>query len=147
VLHHGLDHWAIRDGELVRWTAMPSTPADAAPIPHLSSVVRTSGIYFQQILCCANICSVASEPTILHADLTRFMRQSSSGTTLGCGDGGARPRGVLAASYEARALASAPRWGSPWPRRLCPQAVVVDPAFGVLGRQQAVFEIFDQTTR
>src|SRR5881394_274382 len=54
---------------------------------------------------------------------------------------------VLAASYEAKAFGIRTAMGGRQARRLCPQAVVVEPRFSAyLEASRAVFEVFDRTT-
>src|ERR1700674_4176900 len=97
----------------------------------------------------ANICSVASEPTILHADLDAFYasveqrddpRLRGRPVLVGAGV-------VLAASYEARAYGVHSPMGLTQARRLCPRAIVVEPRFSAYSEaSKAVFEIFEHTT-
>jgi DNA polymerase-4 len=97
----------------------------------------------------ANICSMASEPTILHADLDAFYASVEQRD-----DPGLRGRPVLvgagvvlAASYEAKAFGVRTPMGLTVARRLCPQAVVVPPRFSAYSEaSKAVFEVFEQTT-
>jgi DNA polymerase IV len=95
------------------------------------------------------MCSVATEPTILHADLDAFYASVEQRD-----DPGLRGRPVLvgagvvlAASYEARAFGVHSPMGLTQARRLCPQAIVVDPRFSAYSEaSKAVFEIFEHTT-
>src|ERR1700687_1860854 len=92
---------------------------------------------------------MASEPTILHADLDAFYasveqrddpRLRGRPVLVGAGV-------VLAASYEARAVGVRSPMGLTQARRLCPEAVIVQPRFEAYSEaSKAVFEIFDQTT-
>jgi DNA polymerase IV len=89
------------------------------------------------------------EPTILHADLDAFyasveqrddMRLRGRPVIVGAGV-------VLSASYEARAFGVYTPMGLTRARKLCPQAVVVEPRFAAYTEaSRAVFEIFEQTT-
>ena len=97
----------------------------------------------------ANIRSMVSEPTILHADLDAFYASVEQRDNPGL-------RGrpvlvgagvVLAASYEARAHGVRTPMGLTQARRLCPQAIVVEPHFSAYSEaSKAVFDIFDHTT-
>jgi DNA polymerase IV len=92
---------------------------------------------------------VAVEPTILHADLDAFyasveqrddVRLRGRPVIVGAGV-------VLSASYEARAFGVYTPMGLTRARKLCPQAVVVEPRFAAYtAASKAVFEIFEQTT-
>jgi DNA polymerase-4 len=92
---------------------------------------------------------VVSEPTILHADLDAFYASVEQRDNPGL-------RGrpvlvgagvVLAASYEARACGIRTPMGLTQARRLCPQAIVVEPHFSAYSdASKAVFDIFDRTT-
>ena len=92
---------------------------------------------------------MASEPTILHADLDAFFasveqrddpRLRGRPVLVGAGV-------VLAASYEARAYGVHSPMGLTQARRLCPQAVIVEPRFSAYSEaSKAVFEVFDDTT-
>jgi DNA polymerase IV len=92
---------------------------------------------------------VVTEPTILHADLDAFYASVEQRD-----DPGLRGRPVLvgagvvlAASYEARAFGVHSPMGLTLARRLCPQAIVVDPRFSAYSEaSKAVFEIFEHTT-
>jgi len=92
---------------------------------------------------------MASEPTILHADLDAFyasVEQRDNPALRGrpvIVGGGV----VLAASYEARACGVYSPMGLTQARRLCPRAIVVEPRFSAYSEaSKAVFEIFDHTT-
>ena len=90
-----------------------------------------------------------SEPTILHADLDAFYASVEQRD-----DPGLRGRPVLvgagvvlAASYEARAFGVHSPMGLTQARRLCPQAIIVEPRFSAYSEaSKAVFEIFEHTT-
>jgi DNA polymerase-4 len=92
---------------------------------------------------------VAAEPTILHADLDAFYasveqrddpRLKGRPVLVGAGV-------VLAASYEARAFGVHSPMGLTQARRLCPQAIVVEPRFQAYSdASKHVFELFEQTT-
>jgi DNA polymerase IV len=92
---------------------------------------------------------VSGEPTILHADLDAFYasveqrddtRLRGRPVIVGAGV-------VLSASYEARAFGVYTPMGLTRARKLCPQAVVVEPRFAAYSEaSRAVFEIFEQTT-
>jgi DNA polymerase-4 len=92
---------------------------------------------------------VASEPTILHADLDAFYASVEQRD-----DPGLRGRPVLvgagvvlAASYEARAYGVRSPMGLVQARRLCPGAIVVEPRFSAYSEaSKAVFDVFEQTT-
>jgi DNA polymerase-4 len=87
--------------------------------------------------------------TILHADLDAFYasveqrddpRLRGRPVIVGAGV-------VLAASYEAKACGIRTAMGGRQARRLCPQAVVVDPRMSAYSdASKAVFQIFEQTT-
>lgn len=89
------------------------------------------------------------EGTILHADLDAFYTSVEQRDD-------ARLRGrpvivgagvVLAASYEAKAYGVRTAMGGAHARRLCPQAVVVEPRMSAYSAaSRAVFEVFEQTT-
>ena len=89
------------------------------------------------------------EATILHADLDAFFasveqrddpRLRSRPVIVGGGV-------VMAASYEARAFGVRSAMGGARARRLCPQAIVVQPRFSAyVEASRAVFEIFDETS-
>jgi DNA polymerase IV len=92
---------------------------------------------------------VPGEATILHADLDAFyasVEQRDSPRLRG------RPvivgKGVvLAASYEARAHGVRTAMGGVQARRLCPQAIAVEPRMSAyVEASRAVFEVFEQTT-
>jgi DNA polymerase IV len=91
---------------------------------------------------------VSTEPTILHADVDSFfasVEQRDDPRLLG------RPvivgaGVVLAASYEAKAFGVRGAMGGAQARRLCPQAIVVDPRFeAYVAASKALFEVFDET--
>jgi DNA polymerase-4 len=92
---------------------------------------------------------VSSEGTILHADLDAFYASVEQRDN-------ARLRGrpvivgagvVLAASYEARARGVRTAMGGRQARRLCPQAIVVEPRMSAYTTaSRAVFEVFKDTT-
>src|SRR5215207_1800185 len=92
---------------------------------------------------------VASEATILHADLDAFYasveqrddpRLRGRPVIVGAGV-------VLAASYEAKAYGVRTAMGGAVARRLCPQAIVVEPRMSAYSEaSKAVFEVFDDTT-
>ena len=92
---------------------------------------------------------MASEPTILHADLDAFYASVEQRD-----DPGLRGRPVLvgagvvlAASYEARAYGVRSPMGLVQARRLCPGAIVVEPRFSAYSEaSKAVFDVFEQTT-
>ena len=92
---------------------------------------------------------VEREATILHADLDAFYasveqrddpRLRGRPVIVGAGV-------VLAASYEAKAYGIRTAMGGAQARRLCPQAVVVEPRMSAYSEASAaVFEVFEQTT-
>ncbi len=92
---------------------------------------------------------VQSETSILHADLDSFFasveqrddpRMRGRPVIVGSGV-------VLAASYEARAYGVHGAMGGAQARRLCPQAIVVEPRMSAyVEASKAVFEVFAQTT-
>jgi DNA polymerase IV len=92
---------------------------------------------------------VPSEATILHADLDAFYasveqrddpRLRGRPVIVGMGV-------VLAASYEAKAHGVRSAMGGGQARRLCPDAVVVEPRMSAYSEaSKAVFEIFEDTT-
>lgn len=92
---------------------------------------------------------VATEATILHADLDAFYasveqrddpRLRGRPVIVGAGV-------VLAASYEAKALGVRTAMGGRQARRLCPHALVVPPRMSAYAEaSKAVFEVFEQTT-
>jgi DNA polymerase-4 len=95
------------------------------------------------------MCSMGSEATILHADLDAFYASVEQrddpalrGRPVIVGGGV-----VLAASYEARAHGVRTAMGGRLARRMCPQAVVVEPRIKAYSEaSRAVFEVFEQTT-
>src|SRR5207244_9315666 len=97
----------------------------------------------------ANMCSMAREATILHADLDAFYASVEQRDD-------ARLRGrpvivgagvVLAASYEARAYGVRTAMRGARARRMCPRAIVVEPRMSAYAdASKAVFEVFEQTT-
>jgi DNA polymerase-4 len=92
---------------------------------------------------------VPGEATILHADLDAFYASVEQrdnpklrGRPVIVGAGV-----VLAASYEAKAYGVRTAMGSAQARRLCPNAVVVDPRFSAyVEASRAVFAVFDDVT-
>ena len=90
-----------------------------------------------------------SEATILHADVDSFYASveqrddpSLRGRPVIVGGGV-----VLAASYEAKAYGIRTPMGGAQARRLCPQAVVVQPRMDAYSAaSKALFEVFDDTT-
>ncbi|HYL53419.1 MAG TPA: DNA polymerase IV, partial [Acidimicrobiia bacterium] len=92
---------------------------------------------------------VSGAATILHADLDAFYASVEQRDD-------ARLRGrpvivgtgvVLAASYEAKACGIRTAMGGGQARRLCPQAVVVEPRMSAYAdASKAVFDVFDDTT-
>ena len=92
---------------------------------------------------------VTDRATILHADLDAFYasveqrddpRLRGRPVIVGAGV-------VLAASYEARAHGVRSAMGAAQARRLCPQAIVVEPRISAyIQASRAVFEVFEQTT-
>jgi DNA polymerase-4 len=89
------------------------------------------------------------EATILHADLDAFYASVEQrdhprlrGRPVIVGGGV-----VLAASYEARAYGVRGAMGGRQARRLCPQAIVVEPRMeAYIEASRRVFEVFDDTT-
>jgi DNA polymerase-4 len=92
---------------------------------------------------------VPGEGTILHADLDAFYASVEQrddprlrGRPVIVGGGV-----VLAASYEAKALGVRTAMGGGQARRLCPQAIVVEPRMSAYAEaSKAVFEVFEQTS-
>jgi DNA polymerase-4 len=92
---------------------------------------------------------VASEATILHADLDAFYASVEQrddprlrGRPVIVGGGV-----VLAASYEAKAYGIRTAMGGARARRLCPRAIVVEPRMSAYSdASRAVFEVFEDTT-
>jgi DNA polymerase-4 len=92
---------------------------------------------------------VPGEATILHADVDAFYASVEQRD-----DPGLRARPVivgagvvLAASYEAQAYGVRTAMGGGQARRLCPDAVVVEPRMSAYAEaSKAVFEVFEQTT-
>jgi DNA polymerase-4 len=92
---------------------------------------------------------VGSETTILHADVDAFYASVEQRDD-------PRLRGrpvivgswvVLAASYEAKACGVRTAMGGAQARRLCPQAVVVEPRMSAYAEaSKAMFEVFQDTT-
>jgi DNA polymerase IV len=92
---------------------------------------------------------VSGDATILHADLDAFYasveqrddpRLRGRPVIVGAGV-------VLAASYEAKALGVRTAMGGAQARRLCPDAVVVDPRMSAyMQASKAVFAVFEDTT-
>ena len=91
-----------------------------------------------------------AQASILHADLDSFyasVEQRDDPTLRGrpviVGGGGV----VLAASYEAKAFGVRTAMGGQTARRLCPQAVVVEPRMSAYSEaSRAVFAVFERTT-
>ncbi len=92
---------------------------------------------------------LASEPTILHADLDAFFAAVEQrddprlrGRPVIVGGGV-----VLAASYEAKAFGIRTAMGGKRARRLCPHAIVVPPRMSAYSEaSKAVFAVFEDTT-
>jgi DNA polymerase-4 len=92
---------------------------------------------------------VASEATILHADLDAFFASVEQrddprlrGRPVIVGTGV-----VLAASYEAKAHGVRTAMGGAHARRLCPRAIVVEPRMSAYAEaSKAVYRVFDDTT-
>jgi DNA polymerase IV len=92
---------------------------------------------------------VGGEATILHADVDAFYASVEQrddprlrGRPVIVGSGV-----VLAASYEAQACGVRTAMGGAQARRLCPQAVVVQPRMSAYSEaSKAVFEVFERTT-
>ncbi len=92
---------------------------------------------------------VPGEATILHADLDAFYASVEQrddprlrGRPVIVGTGV-----VLAASYEAKAHGVRTAMGGVLARRLCPQAIAVEPRMSAYAAaSRAVFEVFEQTT-
>ena len=90
-----------------------------------------------------------TDATILHADLDAFYASVEQrddprlrGRPVIVGGGV-----VLAASYEAKAHGVRTAMGGGQARRLCPEAVVVEPRFSAYAdASRAVFEVFERTT-
>ena len=90
-----------------------------------------------------------TDAAILHADLDAFYASvhqrddpSLRGKPVIVGGGV-----VMAASYEARAFGVRSAMGGAKARRMCPQAIVVEPDFGAyIEASRAVFDIFRNTT-
>jgi DNA polymerase-4 len=91
---------------------------------------------------------VSKEATILHADVDAFYASVAQrddprlrGRPVIVGSGV-----VLAASYEARAYGVRGAMGGRLARRLCPQAVVVEPGWSAyVEASKALFRVFEQT--
>jgi DNA polymerase IV len=91
----------------------------------------------------------ASDATILHADLDAFYASVEQrddprlrGRPVIVGSGV-----VLAASYEAKAHGVRTAMGGAHARRLCPQAIVVEPRMSVYAEaSKAVYRVFEDTT-
>jgi len=98
---------------------------------------------------CANIRTMRSEATILHADVDAFYASVEQrddprlrGRPVIVGGGV-----VLAASYEAQAFGVRTAMGGSRARRLCPQAVVVTPRMSAYSEaSKRLFEVFEDTT-
>ncbi len=92
---------------------------------------------------------VSDQATILHADLDAFFASVEQrdhprlrGVPVIVGGGV-----VLAASYEAKAAGVCTAMGGARARRLCPQAVVVEPRFSAYSEaSKAVFRVFEDTS-
>jgi DNA polymerase-4 len=92
---------------------------------------------------------VVDQATILHADLDAFFASVEQrdhprlrGVPVIVGGGV-----VLAASYEAKAAGVCTAMGGARARRLCPQAVVVEPRFRAYSEaSKALFRVFDDTS-
>jgi DNA polymerase-4 len=92
---------------------------------------------------------VASEATILHADIDAFFASVEQrddprlrGRPVIVGTGV-----VLAASYEAKAHGVRTAMGGAHARRLCPRAIVVEPRMSAYAEaSKAVYRVFDDTT-
>src|SRR6266567_9305860 len=92
---------------------------------------------------------MGGEATILHADLDSFYASVEQrddpalrGRPVIVGGGV-----VLAASYEAKAHGVRTAMGGRQARRLCPQAIVVEPRMSAYSdASKAVFEVFEHTT-
>jgi DNA polymerase-4 len=92
---------------------------------------------------------VSGEGPILHADLDAFYASVEQRD-----DPGLRGRPVivgtgvvLAASYEAKAVGVRTAMGGGQARRLCPQAIVVEPRMSAYAEaSKAVFQVFDHTS-
>jgi DNA polymerase IV len=92
---------------------------------------------------------VSGDATILHADLDAFYasveqrddpRLRGRPVIVGAGV-------VLACSYEAKARGVRTAMGGAQARRLCPEAIVVDPRMSAYSEaSKAVFEVFEDTT-
>src|SRR5688500_19259364 len=92
---------------------------------------------------------VESEAMVLHADLDAFYasveqrddpRLRGRPVIVGAGV-------VLAASYEAKAYGIRTAMGGAQARRLCPQAVIVEPRMSAYAEaSKAVYRVFDDTT-
>jgi DNA polymerase IV len=97
----------------------------------------------------ANICSMADEATILHADVDAFYASveqrddpSLRGRPVIVGAGV-----VLAASYEAKAYGIRTAMPGGRARRLCPHAVVVSPRMTAYSEaSKALFDVFHDTS-
>jgi DNA polymerase-4 len=92
---------------------------------------------------------VETDPTILHADLDAFYASVEQRDNPGLRGRPVIVGGgvVLAASYEAKAFGVRTAMGGGQARRLCPEAVVVEPRFSAYAdASRAVFEVFERTT-
>jgi DNA polymerase-4 len=97
----------------------------------------------------ANMCSMAEQATILHADVDAFYASVEQRDDPGLRGQPVIVGGgvVLAASYEAQAFGVRTAMGGWQARRLCPQAIVVQPRMSAYSEaSKAVFEVFEQTT-
>jgi DNA polymerase-4 len=116
---------------------------------HLERRARQAPKGYRHRASYANICSLMSEARILHADLDAFYasveqrddpRLRGRPVIVGAGV-------VLAASYEAKAYGVRTAMGGAQARRLCPQAVVVEPRMSAYAEaSKAVYRVFDDTT-
>ena len=90
-----------------------------------------------------------SDATILHADLDAFFASVEQRDNPGLRGKPVIVGGgvVMAASYEAKAFGIRAAMGGAQARRLCPNAIVVEPRFSAYSEaSRAVFEVFDRTT-
>jgi DNA polymerase-4 len=90
---------------------------------------------------------VSSEATIIHADLDAFYAsvEQRDDPRLRARPVIVGPGVVLAASYEARAYGVHSAMGGARARRLCPDAVLVEPRWSAyVEASKAVFEVFEQ---
>lgn len=97
----------------------------------------------------ANICSVSSERTILHADLDAFYASVEQRDDASLRDRPMMVGGgvVLAASYEARRMGVRTAMSGAEARRHCPGVIEVPPRMeAYAAASRAVFDIFHDTT-